>query len=145
MRTLAMLAISALPLVLGLPAQAQVYKCQEDGKTVFSDTPCRNAVPMNVKPASGEYNPVDGMRAQSRAQSDLAELMRLDSERAAARRAGAIDSELSTRSASDRCAQIRKDKAEALYWAGEFRHPDNIRREQEKAKFLEGREFFECK
>lgn len=128
-----------------LPAHAQVYKCQEGGKTVFSDTPCRaDAVPMDVKPATGDYDPVDGMRAQSRTLNDQAELMRIDNERAANRRAAAIDYERGRKSESERCYQIRKGKAEAQYWAKEFRHPDNVRREQEKAKYLGEREFFEC-
>lgn len=34
-------------------AQAQVYKCQEGGKTVFSDVPCGAGREINVRPASG--------------------------------------------------------------------------------------------
>lgn len=34
-------------------AQAQVYKCTEGGKTVFSDVPCVSGREINVRPASG--------------------------------------------------------------------------------------------
>lgn len=34
-------------------AQAQVYKCAEGGKTVFSDVPCASGREINVRPASG--------------------------------------------------------------------------------------------
>lgn len=128
-----------------LPVQAQIFKCQEGGKTVFSDKPCHaDSAPVNVKPASGEYNEGDGSRARSRALDEQAELMRIDNERAANRRSAVIMSESRRKSESERCYQIRKDKAEALHWASQFRHPANIQREQEKAKHLEQREFFEC-
>lgn len=126
-------------------AQAQVFKCQEGGKTVFSDRPCgANASAVDVKPATGEYNALDGMRARSRALDGEEELLRLDAERARQRSAAAIDSEMSRKSGSERCAQVRKEKAKAQYWAKEFKHPDNIKREQEKVKELTSREFFDC-
>lgn len=128
-----------------LPAHAQVFKCQEGGKTVFSDRPCgASAAAVDVKPASGEYNAVDGMRARSRALDGEEELLRMDAERARNRSAATIDSEISRKAGSERCAQVRKEKAKAQYWAKEFKHPDNIKREQEKVKELTSREFFDC-
>ena len=132
-------------LIFSTATHAQVFKCQEGGKTVFSDKPCHaDSAPVNVKPASGEYNEGDGSRARSRALDEQVELMRIDAERAANRRSAVIMSEARRKSESERCYQIRKDKAEALHWASQFRHPANIQREQEKAKHLEQREFFEC-
>lgn len=41
-------------LALCAPAQAQVYKCQEGGRTVITDRPCHaGATPMDVRPAAG--------------------------------------------------------------------------------------------
>ncbi|MCC4116371.1 DUF4124 domain-containing protein [Aromatoleum toluclasticum] len=41
-------------------AQAQVYKCQEGGKTVFSDMPCASGRAINVRPATGpSLSPAD--------------------------------------------------------------------------------------
>lgn len=47
-------------------------------------------------------------------------------------------------SAPDKCDQLREKHADAKYWSNEFRHPDNIRREQEKAKKAASDSFFEC-
>lgn len=54
MRTAAACAV----LILAGSAQAQVYKCKEDGKTVFSDRPCAaDAQTIKVRPAAGHSNP----------------------------------------------------------------------------------------
>lgn len=48
--------IFALLVIISLPlqAQTQVYKCERQGRTVFSDTPCANgAQPIQVRPAAG--------------------------------------------------------------------------------------------
>jgi len=48
--------LAALSLASG--AQAQVYKCKIDGKTVFSDQPCSaDAKPIDVRPAMGSGEP----------------------------------------------------------------------------------------
>lgn len=50
---LPLLAIAAV-VALSAPARAQIYKCQINGKTVFSDQPCApDAAPIKVQPARG--------------------------------------------------------------------------------------------
>lgn len=55
-------AICALALALSAPGFAQIYKCQEGGKTVLTDRPCHaDSAPIVVRPAAGagdtsEYN-----------------------------------------------------------------------------------------
>lgn len=50
----AMLAVVGMALAAFAPiAHAQVYKCMDGGRTVFSDQPCPGAVELNVRPASG--------------------------------------------------------------------------------------------
>lgn len=36
-----------------IPAHAEMYKCNEGGKTVYSDQPCAGAQKIDVRPASG--------------------------------------------------------------------------------------------
>lgn len=48
------ISIFAVVLLLAASAHAEVYKCVENGKQVFSDQPCsKDAQKLNVKPASG--------------------------------------------------------------------------------------------
>lgn len=128
---------------IALPAQAQVYKCQEGGKTVFADRPCNaEAKALDVRPARGEFDPkaaaelerqrVQRMEIHAATQKyrDMAEERR---ERARAQPA-----------APDRCAELRKKHAEAKRWEKEFRHPDNIARERNKAKQASEESFFDC-
>lgn len=44
----------------------------------------------------------------------------------------------------DPCDRMRRQHADAKYWAQEFRHPDNIQRELDRAKRLESESFFNC-
>lgn len=133
-------------LVAALPAQAQVYKCQDGGKTVFSDRPCSaDARAVDVRPARGEFDAkaaaeLDRQRAQriridaaTQKYRDMAEERR---ERAQAR--------ASSPAAPDRCAELRRKHAEAKRWEKEFRHPDNIARERNKAKQASEDSFFDC-
>lgn len=51
------ICVAAAVALTALTAQAQVYKCKVDGKTVFSDQPCApDAKQINVRPAAG-YSP----------------------------------------------------------------------------------------
>lgn len=50
------LARLLVPLMLGgaaLGAQAQAYKCQSQGKTIYSQEPCPGGVTVNTTPAAG--------------------------------------------------------------------------------------------
>lgn len=140
------LCVGAALLALQLPAQGQVYQCREGGRIVFSGTPCdATSAPLEVKPAAGDYNQLDDVRARLRTESGRVELKRIDDERAARRRDAAAENELRQKAESDRCLQLREDRARAQRLAKTLRHPDNARRERETAEKLSEREFFECR
>lgn len=126
--------------------QAQVYKCQEGGRTAFSDTPCStDAERLNVRPAMGEYDPRAGARVRQETAETLSRFAAEDAARQAAR-GQAIEARAADRAEEqDRCRDLREKKNDADYWASEFRHPDNIRREQQKAKHWKDRLWWECK
>lgn len=139
-----------LPLALVMaaiePVQAQIFKCTENGKSVFSDRPCApDAAAMDVKPAAGGYNRLDDLRARSRTAQNEAELLKIDMDRAARRQATAREIDVKRQAEADRCKEIREKKQDAEYWAKEFRHPDNVQREQDKAKHWKERLWWECK
>lgn len=140
------LCLGAAVLALHPPVHGQIYKCREGGRTVFSGTPCEaDSVPIEVQPAAGDYNQLDDLRARSRTETGRIELRRLDDERAARRHAAAVENALRRKAESDRCVQIREDRARAQRLAKTLRHPDNARREGETAEKLSEREFFECR
>lgn len=140
------LCIGAAVLALHPSAHGQVYKCREGGRTVFSGTPCdADSAPLEVKPAAGDYDRLDDLRARSRTETGRVELRRIDDERAARRREAAVENAVRRKAESDRCLQIREDRARAQRLAKTRRHPDNARREGETAEKLSEREFFECR
>ncbi|MCK0507179.1 DUF4124 domain-containing protein [Aromatoleum anaerobium] len=140
------LCIGAAVLAPPPPAHGQVYKCREGGGTVFSGTPCdAESTPLEVKPAAGDYDRLDDLRARSRTETGRVELRRIDDERAARRHEAAVENDLRRKAESDRCTQIREDRARAQRLAKTRRHPDNARHEGETAKKLSEREFFECR
>lgn len=140
------LCLGAAVLALHPPAQGQVYQCREGGRTVFSGTPCdADSAPLEVKPAAGDYNQLDDVRARLRTETGRVELKRIDDERAVKRRDAAAENELRQKAESDRCLQIREDRARAQRLARTLRHPDNARREKDAAEKLSEREFFECR
>lgn len=61
--------LAAILVVVSFTAQAEVYKCAQNGKTVFSDQPCGNgAQKIAVKPASGaETTSTENASAESKA------------------------------------------------------------------------------
>lgn len=127
-------------------AQAQVYKCQEGGRTVFSDTPCSlDAERVQVRPATGEYDPEAGARVRQETAETLSRFAAEDAARQAAREESVVRRAAERAAGQDRCIELRKKKNDAEYWANEFRHPDNIRREQQKAKHWKDRLWWECK
>ena len=138
--------IAALLVALPIATQAQVYKCTEGGKTVFSDRPCAaDDVPVQVRPATGAFDPAAARAAEERAARDLADLQRIELQRQTARQREAEAAAARRQGEQDSCAKIREDMEKAYYWAGEFRHPDNVRRERDKAKGLEDRLWWDCR
>lgn len=128
-----------------LTAAAQIYRCNVDGKTVFMDRPCAgDSTPHQVQPAAGAFDPEAGAAAQARAQRDRAAIEQRESQTQAARQEALRRAEADRKAKEARCNQIARARNDAEYWSREFRHPDNVRREQEKAAYAKEREFFEC-
>lgn len=74
------LVLSSLLCLCSLGAQAQVYKCMEKGKAVFTDTPCvaeGSAVRMQVSKPTEESQEA----ALKRRQTDSANLRQIDEDR----------------------------------------------------------------
>lgn len=142
------LAIVAAAIAASLvaPAQAQVYKCTENNKTVFSDVPCSTgAKRVDVRPAAGSYDAQAAARARIQTERIKQQQALEDSERAAARRSTEVRIEAERQAKIDKCRKIREDRDDARYWAGEFRHKDNIRREQAKQKDAQDALWWECR
>lgn len=140
-RKTALLMTAAL---LALPAQAQVYKCAEGGKTVFSDKPCAvGAKPVEIRPAAGAYDVEQGTEARLRTLRDKEALAEAKSRRAAEERAQAREVSYEPKTL-DRCDQLRADYDKAADLARRYRHPDNIARERAKAEQARDSSYFEC-
>lgn len=131
-----------------LSAQAradQVYKCTENGKTVYSSQQCSpGAKPIAAQPATGSYNAAAASEARMRTMQAQSELATAEAERESARQRQRAAAESASSSANGGCSQMKTDHAEAQYWANNYRHPENIRREKAKAKYLEDKSFFDC-
>lgn len=74
-KILLMIAVAAA----STSAQAQVYKCKEGGKTVFSDIPClKDGEQVQVAPASGHWNAENAARSQRESSDIKAKVRRID-------------------------------------------------------------------
>lgn len=132
-------------LLIGGMAQAQVYKCVEGGKTVYSQEPCgHRATVIDSTPATGSYD----ARAHAQRRAQNARIMGLqaadEAERDAKRAATDRQRDAERSAQQRRCDELRRNKQSSEYWAKEFRHPDNIRREQDKAKKGASDLWWEC-
>jgi hypothetical protein len=126
-------------------AQAQVYKCVEGGTTIYAQEPCgRRAQEIDATPATGRYDAA--AHAQRRAQNARIELQQgIDDIRLETNRKIADRQRSAERSEKERrCAELRSRKQDAEYWSKEFRHPENVRREQDKAKKGASDLWWEC-
>jgi hypothetical protein len=106
-----------------LPSQAQVYKCQEGGRTVFSGTPCGNgAKVIDATPATGDGDPSDYNSSSARLQRNMEFLREKErredeiraqryTEEARAKRLAEIDKQSQIRRCNDISARI--DRAAA--------------------------------
>lgn len=135
----------ALSLLCSAAAQAQVYKCVEGGRTVYSQEPCSHrAEVIDATPATGGYD----ARAHAQRRAQNARIMGLqavdEAERDAKRRATDRQRDAERSAQQRRCDELRSKKQDAEYWSKEFRHPDNINREQAKAKKGASDLWWEC-
>lgn len=133
-------------LALALPVHAQVYKCTEGGKTVYSQTPCAtDAQPLDLK--VHQPTEADRLRAEAAHLLNKAANARADGENAAARRrANAVAG--ARQAAEDekarKCAQYESDikrlnGIKDKWLTPAFRHQDS-----EQARDLEAKHFSEC-
>jgi len=85
-------ALLAAALMLCASAQAQVYKCKEGDKFVFSDVPCADGTKVSTKPAAGSGDEMERYKASIDLQRMKSQLRQTDVERSnARRRATAVD------------------------------------------------------
>jgi len=141
MRAIALLIAAALPLSAG----AQVYKCQEAGRVTYSQEPCAGRVEViDATPATGGYD--SGAATARRAQNSriMGQQARDDAEVDARRRATDRQRDVERAQQQQRCDALRRDKRDGEYWSKEMRHPDNVRREQERAKQAGSALWWEC-
>ena len=126
-------------------AFAQVFKCSVDGRTVFSDRPCSaDSAPIDLRPAMGQYDRDAAREAETRTSRERARVSEIETERRVSQNRVQAEIEAKRQAELDRCAKIGKDKADAETRAARFHHPDQIKREREKAKHLATRQFFDC-
>lgn len=133
--------ICALAIAFSAPGFAQIYKCQEGGKTVLTDRPCLGAETVTVRPAAGPLDARAAAAARARVTAAEAEskVRRRERELDDLRRAAAR-----TPAEPNECDRLRQDHADAKYWQGEFRHPDNIAREKARREKAASDSFFKC-
>ena len=133
-------------LALALPAHAQVYKCTEGGKTVYSQTPCASdAQPLDLK--VHQPTEADRLRAEAAHLINQAANARTDGENAAARRRANAAADARQASADEKarkCAQYERDikrlnGTKDKWFTPVFRHQD-----REQVKDLEAKHFSEC-
>lgn len=119
--------------VVAVPAWGQVYKCNEGGRVVFSDTPCMKAdgAAIDVRPAAGgpinrssEYWAEQDRRAKVEAERQEAEIQREVDRRT---RAAAAAPPARSYSSAENAQLIERAKKAVLYRlldpeAGRFRN-----------------------
>lgn len=99
------LIAAAVVAILGAPAQAQqIFKCNENGKTVFSDHPCgETARELDVRPARGGYDPGAAARIRSQTERLNSQFAAEDRVRDAARRAASDRIDAERQAKIDKC------------------------------------------
>ncbi len=133
-------------LISAATAQAQVYKCQIDGRTTFSDLPCGDdAREIDTTPAAGGYDPAAGWRrgADVRQLRLRQELERIRSSGAAVANVGSSRSDQIGRDV--RCGQIRRERRSAEWLAENYVMKKNIERAKRDAKQANSDLWWECR
>lgn len=139
-------AVAIAVLLVASSAQAQVYKCTEGGKTVYSQTPCAGGdQPMDLK----VHQPTEADRLRAAAQSlrDQAFNARIDGERAAAERrsriaADALQAEKDAK--AKRCADYKAEIARLERTKDEWISPALRRQDHDRIRELKNAHFSEC-
>ncbi|WP_413707159.1 DUF4124 domain-containing protein [Ralstonia sp. Ralssp110] len=111
----AVLAGLALGLAASLPAQAQVYRCSENGQTIYSDHPCgtrAQPVPMIDNTPSA----ADQKAARERASAEAAEVQQMETAR---RKAQAAEDTRQAQMAAQAAEQARREQRQKVVVAQE--------------------------
>ena len=111
----AVLAGLALGLAASLPAQAQVYRCSENGQTIYSDHPCgtrAQPVPMIDNTPSA----ADQKAARERASAEAAEVQQMETAR---RKAQAAEDARQAQMAAQAAEQARREQRQKVVVAQE--------------------------
>jgi len=111
----AVLAGLALGLAASLPAQAQVYRCSENGQTIYSDHPCgtrAQPVPMIDNTPSA----ADQKAARERASAEAAEVQQMETAR---RKAQAAEDARQAQIAAQAAEQARREQRQKVVVAQE--------------------------
>lgn len=128
------------------PLLAQVYKCEDGGRVVFSDRPCAvDAEPVDASPASGAYRRSEAAARRAEAEAAMRRFEREDSARAEARAARAQQADRERAALRKRCEELRSQRDHARYWEGEYQYPGNIARERQKAEDAQRALWWECR
>lgn len=141
MRPLFVLLIAA-----AVPAHAQVYKCTEGGKTVYSQTPCaENATPMDLK----VHQPTDAERLRAKAQSrrERAFNAQVDRERAdgeARNREAADEIQAGKDAKAKKCADYKSELARLESTKDKWISPALRQRDHDRVQALKSALFSEC-
>ena len=141
MRPLFVLLIAA-----AMPAHAQVYKCTEGGKTVYSQTPCaENAKPMDLK----VHQPTDAERLRAKAQSrrERAFNAQVDRERAegeARNREAADEIQAGKDAKAKKCADYKSELARLEGTKDKWISPALRQRDHDRVSELKSALFSEC-
>ena len=109
------LAGLALGLAASLPAQAQVYRCSENGQTTYSDHPCgtrAKPVPMIDNTPSA----ADQKAARERASAEAAEVQQMETAR---RKAQAAEDARQAQIAAQAAEQARREQRQKVVVAQE--------------------------
>lgn len=133
-------------LALALPAQAQVYKCTEGGKTVYSQMPCAaDAKPVELK--VHQPTEADRLRAEAQSLREQAVNARNDGERMAAERrsraaaeARQAEKDAKARKCAEYQEEIKRREGTKDKWAsGALRQQDH-----DRIRELNDKHFTEC-
>ncbi|WP_051379000.1 DUF4124 domain-containing protein [Derxia gummosa] len=102
------MAAAALCLAAGLPAAAQqLYRCDVDGRTTYTDKPCAAGSRQTAVAPAPDIDPADQAAAQARSERLVRQAEAADARRAAEARAEAAAN-------TARAQQLRTDEARSL-------------------------------
>ncbi|NLF53705.1 MAG: DUF4124 domain-containing protein [Thauera phenolivorans] len=121
-------------LVVAASANAQVFRCEAGGRTVFSDRRCdADAVAVDPRPAAGDFDRAAAAARDAQTSRIRAGLEADEAERRAAREAAEASREAERGAQARRCSELRLRAQELASRAARIDDPKRARRERAKA------------